>query len=58
MCRVGHIALRDYQESVTIRQTHGLPDARQIDQYVPLHFAGDTKIVHFDLKCLKTAYSN
>ena len=47
MCRLQSIAMRDYQESVTIgqtdRQTHGRTDARQSDPYVPLCFAGDTK---------------
>ena len=44
---------RDYQESVTIGQTdarthartHTQTDAGQCDPYVPLCFAGDTKIV-------------
>ena len=39
---------RDYQESVTIGQTdarrHTQTDAGQSDPYVPLCFAGDTKI--------------
>ena len=42
MCRLWNIALRDYQESVTTGQT----DAGQSDPYVPLCFAGDTKIAH------------
>ena len=33
----------DYQESVTTGQTDGQTDAGQIDLYVPLCFAGDTK---------------
>ena len=33
--------MRDYQESVTTRQT----DAGQSDPYMPLCFAGDTKIL-------------
>ena len=40
MCRLQNIALRDYQESMTSGQT----DARQSDPYVPLCFAGDTKM--------------
>ena len=46
MCRLRNIAMRDYQESVTTRQTHtqdGQTDAGQSDPYVPLCFAGDTK---------------
>ena len=39
MCRLRNIAMHDYQESVTTRQT----DAGQSDPYVPLCFAGDTK---------------
>ena len=43
--------MRDYQESVTTRQTDGQTagetdrqtDARQSDPYVPLCFTGDTK---------------
>ena len=31
MCRLRNIAMRDYQESVTTGQTHGLPD-RQTDR--------------------------
>ena len=42
----GNIAMRDYQESVTIGQTdtrtHTQTDAGQSDPYVPLCFAGDT----------------
>ena len=38
MCRLRNIAMRDYQESATTRQT----DARQCDPYVPLCFTGDT----------------
>ena len=45
--------MRDYQESVTTRQTHrhtdgqtdGRADAGQSDPNVPLCFAGDTKTV-------------
>ena len=44
MCRLRNIAMRDYQESVTTRQTHrqtdthtdGQTDAGQKDFYVPL----------------------
>ena len=44
MCRLQniHVAMRDYQESVTTGQTHRRTDAGQIDPYVPLCFAGDT----------------
>ena len=43
MCRLRNIAMRDYQESVTTpdRQTH---THGQSDPYVPLCFAGDTKV--------------
>ena len=48
MCRLRNIAMRDYQESVPIgqtdRHTHAQTDAGQSDPYVPLCFAGDTKI--------------
>ena len=40
MCRLRNIAMRDYQEKVTNGQT----DAGQSDPYVPLCFAGDTKM--------------
>ena len=50
MCRLRNIAMRDYQESVTTRQTHGQTDgqtdAGQSDPYVPLCFAGNTKSKH------------
>ena len=36
--------MRDYQESVTTGQTDRQTDAGQSDPYVPLCFAGDTKI--------------
>ena len=36
--------MREYQESVTTGQTDGQTDAGQSDPYVPLCFAGDTKI--------------
>ena len=42
MCRLGNIAMRDYQESVTNGQTDGRTDAGQSDLFVPLCFAGDT----------------
>ena len=48
MCRLRNIAMRDYQESVTIwtdRRTHTQTDAGQSDPYVPLCFAGDTKMM-------------
>ena len=48
MCRLQNKAMPDYQESVTTGQTHtrrdGQTDAGQSDPYVPLCFAGDTKI--------------
>ena len=44
MCRLRNIAMHDFQESVTIRQTAGRTYAGQSDPYVPLCFAGDTKI--------------
>ena len=47
MCRLQNIAMRDYQESVTTRQTNRhtdrQTDAGQSDPYVPLCFTGDTK---------------
>ena len=46
MSRLRNIAMRDYQESVTTRQTHRQTDrqteAGQSDPYVPLCCAGDT----------------
>ena len=48
MCRLRNIAMRDYQESVTTRQT----DAGQSDTYVPLCFAGDTKMITFKFSCV------
>ena len=47
MCRLRNITIRDYQESVTTGQMHGQTDARQSDPYVPLCFAGDTKMKIF-----------
>ena len=48
MCRLRNIAMRDYQESVTPGQTDRRTDRQtddgQSDPYVPLCFAGDTKI--------------
>ena len=48
MCCLQNIAMHDYQDSVTSgqtdRHTHGQTDARQSELYVPLCFAGDTKI--------------
>ena len=46
MCRLRNMAMSDYQESVTTCQTDGQTDTRQSDLYVPLCFAGATKIVH------------
>ena len=49
MCRLQNIAMCDYQESATTRQTDRRTDrqtdAGQSDPYVPLCFAGDTKIL-------------
>ena len=51
MCRLRNIAMRNYLESVTTKQTHThrrmdrQTDAGQSDPYVPLCFAGDTKMV-------------
>ena len=49
MCRLRNIAMHDYQESVTtgqtLRWTDRRTDAGQSDSYVPLCFAGDTKII-------------
>ena len=49
MCRLRNITMRDYQESVTTGQTHRQTDAGQIDTYVPLCFAGDTKIITLEI---------
>ena len=46
MCRLENKTMRDYQESVTTGQTDEQTDAGQSDPYVPLCFAGDTKISH------------
>ena len=50
MCRLRNIAMRDYQESVTTgqtdRQTDRQTDAGQSEPYVPLCFAGDTKMTN------------
>ena len=48
MCCLRNIAMRDYQESVTTGQMDGQTDARQSDPYVPLCFAGDTKIIQLE----------
>ena len=40
ICGRRNISMRDYQESVNIGQT----DAGQSDAYLPLCFAGDTKM--------------
>ena len=50
MRRLRNIAMHDYQETVTTRQTHGQTDTGQSDPYVPLCFAGDTKTLH--QKCI------
>ena len=66
MCCLRNIAMRN-QESVTTgqtdRQTHTHRDAGQSDPYVPLCFAGNTKIpvLKIDLKliaevCLQVNY--
>ena len=44
MCRLRNIAMRDYQGSVTTGQTDGQTDAGQSDPYVPICFAGNTKM--------------
>ena len=48
MCRLRNIAMHDYQESVTTGQTDGQTDrqtdAGQSNAYLPLCFAGDTKM--------------
>ena len=48
MCCLRNIAMRDYQESVTTRQTdrQTQTDAGQSDPYVSLCFAGDTTSIH------------
>ena len=64
MSRLRNIAMRDYQESVTTRQTDrrtdgqtdGQTDAGQSDPYVPLCFTGNTKIPQA-FKCLLYAFS-
>ena len=51
MCRLRNIAIRDYIESVTTGQTHThihtdrQTDDGQSDPYVPLCFAGNTKMI-------------
>ena len=52
MCRLRNIAMHDYQESVTTGQTDGQTDAGQSYPYVPLCFAGDTKILCFGSKVM------
>ena len=49
MCQLRniHVAMRDYQESVTSGQTDGQTNTEQSDPYVPLCFAGNTKIKRF-----------
>ena len=48
-CVAWETAMLDYQESVTTGQTDRQTDAGQSDPYVPLCFAGDTKmkVIHF-----------
>ena len=59
MCRLRniHVAMRDYQGSVTTGETDGRTerqtDAGQSDPYVPLCFAGDTKTVSISESELK-----
>ena len=36
MCRLQNIALRDYQESVTTRQTDGRTDRQTPDKVIPM----------------------
>ena len=52
MCRLRNTAMRDYQESGTTRQTHAQTDrqtdAGQSNPYVPLCFAGDTKMYTYN----------
>ena len=51
MCRLRNIAMRDYQDYRTDIHIHtdgrtdGQTDAGQSDPYVPLCFAGDTKMI-------------
>ena len=45
MCRLRNIAMCDYRETMTTGQTHRRTDPGQSDPYVPLCFAGETKIV-------------
>ena len=53
----GNIAMRDYQESVTIGQTdthtHTQTNAGQSDPYVPLCFAGDRRHKKYSILSLK-----
>ena len=49
-CVAWETALRDYQENVSTGQTYGQTDARQSYPYVPLCFAGDTKITTIEKK--------
>ena len=52
------IAMRDYQESVTTRQTHRQTDAGQSDPYVLLCFADDTKTEHCKFRKDYNSYIN
>ena len=36
MCRLRNIAMRDYQESVTIGQTHAHTDRQTLDKVIPM----------------------
>ena len=36
MCRLPNIAMRDYQESVTTRQTHTRADRQTLDKVIPM----------------------
>ena len=54
MCRLRNKAMHDYQESVPTGQTY----IGQSDPYVPLCFAGDTKIIihHYIVERTKASY--
>ena len=53
MCRLQNIAMRDYHEIVTIRQTDRQTDAGQSDPYLLLCFAGDTKTCNFAIQTIQ-----
>ena len=44
MCRLRNMVMHYYQKSVTTGQIDGQTDTGQSDPYVPLCFAGDTKM--------------